>query len=79
MAMAYAVQFGSVLRPGLCAGLQSEGVCYEFHQETLPWAEAELRCVAEGGHLVSVTSPRENLFVQALCSAECWIGCWWEH
>lgn len=35
------------------------------------WAEARADCVNQGGHLVSITDPFEQAFIQGAKSLEC--------
>ena len=48
-----------------CPGLVFEESCYEFFDEQLSWNEAEVRCVAWGGHLASVEASAEDAFIGA--------------
>lgn len=50
--------------PEPCPGQTFEESCYEFFAEPTPWNDAELRCVARGGHLASVESPAEDAFLE---------------
>ena len=40
--------------------------CYKYFGERLSWYDAQARCEQEGGHLTSIHSAEENLFVTSL-------------
>lgn len=48
--------------------------CYWYASTGATWDAAEADCVAQGGHLASITSSAENDFVQGVGSGEFWIG-----
>ncbi|KAL3045157.1 hypothetical protein OYC64_013420 [Pagothenia borchgrevinki] len=54
--------------------------CYKYMSETTTWARAEIHCVSQGGHLVSIHSTEEDNFVTFLVRSsntnvhETWIG-----
>jgi len=53
------------------------GHCYMLERDQRTWPDAELACVAWGGHLVSLASPEEELIVAAMAEAvtdRFWIG-----
>jgi hypothetical protein len=45
-----------------------EGHCYLAEDNRLTWAEAEKDCTNKGGHLASVHSAAENIFIRSLDS-----------
>jgi Lectin C-type domain len=49
--------------PEPCPGTTFRDSCYQFFAERLSWHVAEERCVQWGGHLASVESAEEDLFV----------------
>jgi hypothetical protein len=49
--------------PELCPGSTFGGSCYEFFGALSAWATAEASCVSWGGHLASVQSGEENVFL----------------
>ena len=42
---------------------QSGDRCYKFFNDKKPWSAAEAHCVAQGGHLVAITTSDEQLYV----------------
>ncbi len=52
---------------------------YQLIEEKLSWEEAQAKCEAMGGHLVTISSAEENQAVQSLASsggqAYVWLGC----
>lgn len=68
----------SLLTDALCPSqyLENGGSCYRIAAETINWESAETKCIADGGHLASVSSQAENDYVFGLRGAntEFWIG-----
>ena len=50
------------------------GHLYEMCTDSCNWNEAQSRCVARGGHLVTITSAAEQAFVHSIISEGCMIG-----
>lgn len=50
------------------------GHLYEMCTDWCDWIEAQSRCVARCGHLVTITSAAEQAFVQSIISEACMIG-----
>jgi len=51
------------------------GHCYQLSINGLPWAEAEDDCKSKGGHLASIHSEAERLFIYSFPGADdIWIG-----
>ncbi|CAH8384422.1 unnamed protein product [Eruca vesicaria subsp. sativa] len=51
--------------------------CYAYFRNFTSWEKSETFCIASGGHLASLSSNKELIFVQKLCNANatsCWIG-----
>lgn len=52
--------------------------CYKEYQDEKTWAQAELTCVKNGGHLVSITSAIENYVLVndfiSILNDHYWIG-----
>jgi hypothetical protein len=46
-----------------CTSLSFGGSCYEVFNSFLAWDAAEQQCVAWGGHLASIGTPEENVFL----------------
>ncbi|XP_047460791.1 C-type lectin-like [Mugil cephalus] len=42
------------------------GDCYKYISTRLTWADAEIQCMSEGAHLVSIHSAEEQNFVKTL-------------
>ena len=54
-----------------------EGRCYKAFTNPLAWSGAEASCVAEGSHLVAITSQTEQLYVAGKVNElnrHMWIG-----
>jgi len=57
------------------SGIIFDGHKYELVTISKTWNEAKMDCVARGGHLVTITSSKENNFVNDLAgSNNIWIG-----
>uniref|UniRef100_G3NRY5 C-type lectin domain-containing protein n=1 Tax=Gasterosteus aculeatus TaxID=69293 RepID=G3NRY5_GASAC len=56
------------------------GRCYKYVATSVSWADAEIRCVADGANLVSIHSLQEQMFVENLIKnfdpayGRTWIG-----
>ena len=51
------------------------GHCYQFHSTQLAWADAENDCKSKGGHMASIHSEDERVFVYNLSGkANIWVG-----
>ena len=49
--------------------------CYSLSTYTAEWRDAETACLAQGGHLMSVSSSSEqNVITSYLHAADAWIG-----
>ena len=55
-------------------GTRYQDSCYLYVPDTATFFDAETSCVEWGGHLVSIGSPQENAYVQAIISDAVWIG-----
>jgi len=50
---------------------------YEFVPEQLSWEEAQAAAEERGGHLITITSPAEQAYAEAISdNTKCWIGCY---
>ena len=47
---------------------------YKWYQDALDWSDAQKACEALGGHLVTITDEKEQLFVESICFDSSWIG-----
>ncbi|XP_075900193.1 C-type lectin mannose-binding isoform-like [Nelusetta ayraudi] len=73
---------GVMLTDGNCPPfwLGFNNCCYKYVGTHLPWADAEINCVSQGAHLVSIHSLEENDFVSTLImnsdpyQGRTWIG-----
>ena len=69
-------------RPYVCewdgnrGGVYFNGHEYKLFPNVVSWTTAETNSKAEGGHLVTITSPEENAFVKSLIASysTSWIG-----
>jgi len=49
--------------------------CFRYFSSRITWVNAEEECVTLGGHLASVHSAQENMFLQSLASGDSfWLG-----
>ncbi len=52
-----------------------DGHCYLMVESDATWAAAEKECNYKGGHLASIHSAEENIFIHSLAPANSpWIG-----
>jgi hypothetical protein len=70
--------FAPMSKPPICGGGDTS-VTYRFFKEPKSWRAAENACLAGGGHLARISSPRDNERVYSLCGGapatqRCWIG-----
>jgi hypothetical protein len=59
--------------PGSCDLVFGES-CYRVSTALANWFTAEADCNAWGGHLVSISTPEEDVFVGSLLSSSIWLG-----
>ena len=62
---------------GICHGAWEhfEGHCYQFHSNASTWNDAENDCKSKGGHLASIHSEAERLFIYNLSGNNTiWVG-----
>uniref|UniRef100_A0A914EQ54 C-type lectin domain-containing protein n=1 Tax=Acrobeloides nanus TaxID=290746 RepID=A0A914EQ54_9BILA len=52
------------------------GYCYKFYDNSITWSNSELKCNTDGGHLVSIHSYQESVFIEdnVVSNAYAWIG-----
>lgn len=62
------VSYPPIIRPEESKENTYNGNVYMVIEDEMTWSEASKRCEAAGGHLATVTSAKENDFVQTLCS-----------
>lgn len=65
---------GAVIHPGEQGVF--EGHTYQIFKDKCPWAEAREKCEQAGGHLVTITSPEEQQYIDLLNyeNHTLWIG-----
>lgn len=61
------VSYAPIVRPDATNDNTYNGNTYMLFDRPMSWAEASEKCEEAGGHLATLTSAKENDFVQALC------------
>ncbi|XP_077331578.1 neurocan core protein isoform X1 [Lithobates pipiens] len=51
-----------------------QGSCYRYFPQRRPWEEAERDCRRRSGHLTSIHSPEEQVFIKSFGRENTWIG-----
>lgn len=64
------VLYDTIIRPDATAENSYNGNVYMILKRAVSWSDASKQCEEAGGHLATISSAKENSFIQSLCSEE---------
>lgn len=64
------VLYDKIIRPDATSENSYNGNVYMILKRPVSWSDANKQCEDAGGHLATITSAKENSFIQSLCSDE---------